>query len=137
VTKKEIAMGDMVIKSFNNKILLSSAQILNRKLSLALPEQSDDNARLLQWSHPLGPMMLASCNGDLAGPLAIMICKPRQARKGATVAVSYVPGCGWLGYLQSSRFTLCVFTLPNLSVFPVLIVVSAVWVGVYFRHCSL
>ena len=43
------------------------------------------------------PMKLASCNGDLAGPLAIMICKPRQARKGATVAVSYVPGCGWLG----------------------------------------
>ena len=27
-----------------------------------------------------------------------MICKPRQARKGATVAVSYVPGCGWLGH---------------------------------------
>lgn len=39
----------------------------------------------------------ASCYGDLTGPLAIMICKPRQARKGATVAVSYVPGCGWLG----------------------------------------
>jgi hypothetical protein len=26
-----------------------------------------------------------------------MTCKPRQARKGATVAVNYVPGCGWLG----------------------------------------
>ena len=41
----------------------------------------------------------ASPNGDLTGPLAIMICEPRQARKGATVAVSYVPGCGWLGCL--------------------------------------
>lgn len=40
---------------------------------------------------------ISSCNGDLTGPLAMTICKPRQARKGATVAVSYVPGCGWLG----------------------------------------
>ena len=55
--------------------------------------QTADNARLLQ----LGPRLDASCNGDLSGPLAIMTCKPRQARKGATVAVSYVPGCGWLG----------------------------------------
>ena len=38
--------------------------------------------------------------GDLAGPLAMMTCEPRQARKGATVAVSYVPGCGWLDCLQ-------------------------------------
>jgi hypothetical protein len=40
--------------------------------------------------------------GDLAGPLAMMTCEPRQARKGATVAVSYVPGCGWLDCLHSS-----------------------------------
>ena len=46
----------------------------------------------------------ASRYGDLAGPLAMMTCEPRQARKGATVAVSYVPGCGWLDCLQS-RFT--------------------------------
>src|SRR5690606_23116549 len=50
----------------------------------------------------------ASCNGDLSGPLAIMICKPRQARKGATVAVNYVPGCGWLGrHLSYPLLLLC------------------------------
>lgn len=56
--------------------------------------------------------MSTSCNGDLAGPLAIMICKPRQARKGATVAVSYVPGCGWLGRLQHLLFSPLFFTPP-------------------------
>ena len=60
---------------------------------LAMAWQTADNARLLQSDSRLD----ASCNGDLSGPLAIMTCKPRQARKGATVAVSYVPGCGWLG----------------------------------------
>jgi hypothetical protein len=52
-----------------------------------------DNARLLR-------VCLVSYFGDLVGPLAMMICEPRQARKGATVAVSYVPGCGWLDYLH-------------------------------------
>lgn len=53
-------------------------------------------------------IMRASCRGrsrckrygSLAGPLAIATCEPRQARKGATVAVSYVPGCGWLDCLH-------------------------------------
>jgi len=43
----------------------------------------------------------AQVYGDLAGPLAIATCEPRQARKGATVAASYVPGCGWLDCLHS------------------------------------
>ena len=32
----------------------------------------------------------------LVGPLATLSCEPRQARKGATVAIIRVPGCGWL-----------------------------------------
>jgi len=65
-----------------------------------------DNARLLQGA------TRASRFGDLAGPLAMMTCEPRQARKGATVAVSRVPGCGWLGRLQFKSFVL---TIKNQS----------------------
>jgi hypothetical protein len=49
---------------------------------------------------------LLSRYGDLAGPLAMMTCELRQARKGATVAVSYVPGCGWLDCLHSQFYPL-------------------------------
>jgi hypothetical protein len=66
-----------------NGFLVSVWQLL----CIAMVLESVDNARLL--------------GGDLAGPLALTTCEPRQARKGATVAVSYVPGCGWLGCLHS------------------------------------
>ncbi len=58
-----------------------------------------DNARLLHGAQFFARLL--SRYGDLAGPLAMMTCELRQARKGATVAVSYVPGCGWLDYLHS------------------------------------
>ena len=87
--------------------------------------------------HDVGSM-LASCYGDLAGPLAIMICKPRQARKGATVAVSYVPGCGWLGR-HPLRFFLLFFSLAitawavNTSVLHACPLVSISAIGRYNR----
>lgn len=58
-----------------------------------------DNARLLQGAPLFLPFCftcVASCYGDLAGPLAMMTCEPRQARKGATVAVTALccfPSC--------------------------------------------
>jgi hypothetical protein len=36
-----------------------------------------------------------NCNGDRVGPLATIRCKPRQARKGATVAADSCAGM-WL-----------------------------------------
>ncbi len=60
-----------------------------KHLRLALLPENVDNARLLRRL-----LIFASLYGDLIGPLAIATCEPRQARKGATVAVSYVPGCG-------------------------------------------
>ncbi len=63
-----------------------------------------DNARLLQGAQFFAPLL--SRYGDLAGPLAMMTCELRQARKGATVAVSYVPGCGWLDCLHSQFYPL-------------------------------
>ena len=66
------------------------------KLRLAMRIESVDNARLLRSC----AFSAVSVYGDLAGPLAIATCELRQARKGATVAVSYVPGCGWLDCLH-------------------------------------
>ncbi len=79
--------------------------------------ETDDNARLLQGAHFFRCFKpLASCYGDLAGPLAMMTCELRQARKGATVAVSYVPGCGWLDCLHSHFYTLIpLIKIPQLS----------------------
>lgn len=81
---------DDVIRKYPDKMSLFTLFIF----CLALNRQTADNARLLRTQ---GFIYRASCNGDLPGPLAIITCEPRQARKGATVAVSYVPGCGWLG----------------------------------------
>jgi hypothetical protein len=55
--------------------------------------------------------MRASCDyaslyGGLIGPLAIVSCEPRQARKGATVAVRLCAGV-WLVRLPPSLFPLC------------------------------
>ena len=63
-------------------------------MRVAITQQSPDNARLLR---------LRKLYGGLIGPLAIVSCEPRQARKGATVAVRLCAGV-WLVRLPPTSF---------------------------------
>ena len=66
-------------------------------------------SKLLQSRAPDAPQACAGSMVDRAGPLAADLCKPRQARKGATVAAGLGAGM-WLAR-DTSKF-LCAAPSP-------------------------
>src|SRR5690606_22132869 len=90
-------------------------QQTGRSVRACLPPPFPAQCAALAAAHPLQGRKI-SRYGDLPGPLATIDGEPRQARKGATVAVDSCAGV-WLGRSPpvSPSCFICISTTPDKS----------------------